>query len=178
MSGGGTLTRGSRARTPIADDSLEKARQSALRLLERQRRTRSDLERRLHDKGHAPALIADVLTRLGAVGLVDDVEYARAFLNERWGRRSAGFRRLQAELRRRGVSQEDIETARLRFEQERGAADEVTAARRAIAQAARRYASLDPRVRRQRLYAMLIRRGFDGDVIQQALHPAGDDSQD
>lgn len=170
MSGGGTLTRGSRrARNPIADDTLEQTRQSALRLLERQRRTRSDLEKRLRDKGHAPALIADVLARLGAVGLVDDVEYARAFLNERWGRRSAGFRRLQAELRKRGISPEDIETARLRFQEERGAADEVTAARRAVAQAARRYASLDPRVRQQRLYAMLIRRGFDGDVIQQAL---------
>jgi regulatory protein len=178
MSGGGTLTRGRRARTPIVDDTLEKARQSALRLLDRQRRTRSDLERRLRDKGHAPALIAEVLARLGAVGLVDDVEYARAFLNERWGRRSAGWRRLQAELRKRGISPEDIETARARFEEERGAADEVTAARRAIAQAARRYASLDPRVRQQRLYAMLLRRGFDGDVIQQALRAGGGDSQD
>lgn len=162
----------------ITDDSLEKARQSALRLLDRQRRTRSDLERRLRDKGHAPTLIADVLARLGAVGLVDDVEYARAFLNERWGRRSAGWRRLQAELRKRGVSPEDIETARLRFEEERGAADEVTAARRAIAQAARRYAALDARIRRQRLFAMLIRRGFDGDVIEQALRRDGNDSQD
>jgi regulatory protein len=178
MSREATLARGGRAREPIADDTLEKARQSALRLLERTRRTRSELERRLRDKGHTPALIEEVLARLGAVGLIDDVEYARAFLNERWGRRSAGWRRLQAELRKRGISPEDIETARARFEEERGAADEVTAARRAIAQAARRYASLDPRVRRQRLYAMLMRRGFDGDVIEQALRGGGAETPD
>ena len=148
---------------------LDAVRQKALRLLERSRRTRFDLERRLRDKGCEPALIAVVLDRLATVGLVNDVEYARAFLNERWGRRAAGWRRIVGELRKRGISSDDIDSARAKFEAERGAADEVTAARRAIAQAARRYASLDPHVRRQRLYALLVRRGFDGDVIQQAL---------
>jgi SOS response regulatory protein OraA/RecX len=42
-------------------------------------------------------------------------------------------------------------------------------ARRVVSQVAPRYATLDPRVRRQRLYALLVRRGFDGDVIEQAL---------
>src|SRR4030095_6702074 len=152
---------------PIVDDTLEKARQSALRLLERRRRTRSDLERRLRDNGPSPAMLQELLARLGAVGLVDDVEYARAFLNERWGRRAAGLRRLVGELRKRGVGGHELENGPRHVEQEPGAADEVTTARRAIAQAARRYASLDPRVRRQRLYAMLMRRGFDGDVIEQ-----------
>jgi len=148
---------------------LDAVRQAALRMLERRRRTRSDLERRLRDKDCDPALVAVVLDRLAGVGLVDDVEYARAFLNERWGRRAAGWRRMVGELRSRGISADDIETARAKFEAERGAADEVSAARRAIVQAERRYASLEPRVRRQRLYALLVRRGFDGDVIQQAL---------
>jgi SOS response regulatory protein OraA/RecX len=47
--------------------------------------------------------------------------------------------------------------------------DEVAAARKVVAQAARRYRGLEARVRRQRLYALLVRRGFDGDVIRQAL---------
>jgi SOS response regulatory protein OraA/RecX len=38
-----------------------------------------------------------------------------------------------------------------------------------IAQAAKRYARLDPETRRRRLYALLARRGFDGDVIDAAL---------
>jgi regulatory protein len=156
----------------------EAAREAALRLLERTRRTRADLARRLREKGFDDAVVTAVLERLAGVGLVDDVEYALAFLNERWGRRAAGRRRLEQELRKRGVAREDVEQAFARFEVAQGPADEVRLARRVAEQAVRRYARLDPRVRRQRLYALLARRGFDGDVIEQALredHPTSKD---
>jgi len=145
------------------------AREAALKLLERTRRTRSDLTRRLREKGYAPATIEQVLERLAAVGLVDDVEYARAFLEQRLRRRTAGRRRLEQDLRTRGVSAEDVTAARARLEEREGHEDETAGARRVIAQAARRYAKLDPRTRRQRLYALLVRRGFDGDTIEAAL---------
>src|SRR4029079_19039030 len=64
-------------------------REAALRLIERMRRTRADLAKRLRDKGHDAADIERVLDRLAAVGLVDDIDYARAFLASRWGRRAA-----------------------------------------------------------------------------------------
>jgi regulatory protein len=147
----------------------EACREAALKLLERTRRTRADLARRLREKGYAEAAVAEVIERLAGVGLLDDVEYARAFLAERWGRRAAGWRRLELELRRRGVPADDIDRARARFVEEQGGADEVRLARRVVAQAARRYAALEPRARRQRLYALLVRRGFDGDTIEQAL---------
>ena len=164
-----------RGRPPVrlaeADRSidLEACREAALRLLERQRRTRSDLERRLRDKGYAGATAAQVLDRLAGVGLVDDVEYARAFMAERRARRSAGARRIEQELRTRGVSADDLAAARLRLDAEQGGMDEVAAARKVIAQAERRTRGLEPRLRRQRLYALLARRGFDGDVIRRAL---------
>jgi len=156
----------------------EAARAAALKLLERTRRTRADLTRRLRDKGFAGSVVAGVVERLTGVGLLDDVEYARAFLAGRWGRRAAGWRVLEQDLRRRGVEREDIERARARFEAEQGPADEVRLARRVAVQAERRYAALDPRVRRQRLYALLARRGFDGDVIQQALREEQSRSDD
>src|SRR5438034_1106879 len=58
-------------------DDAEAAREAALRLLERTRRTRSDLARRLREKGFGGPVIEEVLGRLGEVGLVDDAEYAR-----------------------------------------------------------------------------------------------------
>lgn len=157
---------------------IEAAREAALRLLEHTRRTRGDLARRLRQRDFDEATIDAVLERLAGVGLVDDVEYARAFLAERWGRRAAGWRRLEADLRKKDVAPADIAAARARLEQETGGADEVTLARRVLAQSARRMAKLEPRQRRQRIWALLARRGFDGDVIQQALRedaPAGDD---
>lgn len=147
-------------------------REAALRLLERTRRTRSDLARRLKEKGYEAAVIDAVLERLAGVGLVDDVEFARAFLAGRWGRRASGWRVLENDLRRRGVSVEDIAAARVRFEAERGGVDELAGALRAIEQAARRYAKLDPQVRRRRLWGMLARKGFDGDTIEAALRAA------
>ena len=156
----------------------EAAREAALKLLERTRRTRADLRRRLRDKGYAEAVVAEVIERLQVVGLLDDVEFARAFLAGRWGRRAAGWRVLERDLRQRGVEREDVERARVRFEAEQGPADEVRLARRVAAQAERRYAALDQRVRRQRLYALLARRGFDGDVIEQALRGEQERSDD
>jgi regulatory protein len=108
------------------------------------------------------------------VGLVEDVEYARAFLAERWGRKASGWRRLEQELRKRGVGTADIAAARAALEAEQGGADEVAMARRVIEQSARKFAALEPRERRQRLYALLSRRGFDSEVIEAALRePSG-----
>lgn len=161
-------------------DDPEAAREAALKMLERRRRTRSDLEKRLADKGYLAPVIENVMRRLEAVGLVDDVEYARAYLAAKWGRRATGWRRLQIELRKKGVSDEDLLAGRARYEASRGEVDEVAAALRAIEQSARRYASLEPRVRRQRLWGLLARRGFDSDVIRAALRESesGDDARE
>jgi len=153
----------------VASGDFEAAREAALRLLERTRRTRSDLARRLHVRGFANATIEQALDRLAGVGLVDDVEYAIAFLRERRARRTSGRRRLEVELRRRGVSADSISAASARLDETEGGLDETAAARRVLAQVERRYRALDPRTRRQRLYALLARRGFDGDAIESAL---------
>lgn len=144
-------------------------REAALKLLERTRRTRADLTRKLQDKGYAAPVVASVIDRLAEVGLVDDVEFARAFLAGRWGRRAAGWRKLEIQLRQKGIGAADIAEARRLFEETQGAVDEVGAARRVIEQSARRYDRLEPRVRRQRLWALLTRRGFSGETIEQAL---------
>ena len=144
-------------------------RESALKLLERTRRTRSDLARRLKDKGFAVPAIAEVLDRLVEVGLIDDSEYARAWLAGRWGRRPSGWRRLQQELRAKGIADDDIERARALLAERGTAPDEVESAAKLVAQARRRFGKLEPYVQRQRLYALLARRGFDSDTIRRAL---------
>ncbi|TMQ51366.1 MAG: regulatory protein RecX [Candidatus Eisenbacteria bacterium] len=179
----GRSSRGTRASgdassmTALSDDA-NAAREAALKLLERTRRTRTDLERRLRDRGFAAATVAEVLDRLAGVGLVDDAEFARAFLSGRWGRRPSGWRRLVQELRARGVSPDDIARGRALLEQQVGAVDEIASARRVIAQAERRYRGLEPRARRHRLYGLLARRGYDSDTIEAALEtPSAEDDE-
>ena len=169
-----------RRRAPDAEPltDLAACREAALKLLERQRRTRADLERRLRDRGYAPAVIAGVLERLAGVGLVDDAEYARAWLAGRWGRRAAGWRKLEQDLRGRGLSPEDIARGRAMLEERTGPMDEEHAARRVLEQVARRYRGLDPRTRRQRLTALLLRRGFDLDAVREALRQEAEEHRD
>lgn len=144
-------------------------REAALKLLERTRRTRSELERKLKDKGYAPTTIAEVTERLVAVSLIDDAEFARAWLAGRWGRKPSGWRRLQQELRGKGIADDDIERARAQLTERGSAPDEIESAARLVAQARKRYARLEPHAQRQRLYALLARRGYDSDTIRRAL---------
>lgn len=147
----------------------DNCREDALKILERSLRTRLELEQKLKDKGHVASVIAPVLDRLAEVGLVDDAEYARAWLSGRWGRRPSGWRRLQQELEHKGVSKDDIEKARELLVARGSAPAETDSATKLVAQARRRYAKLEPHVQRQRLYALLARRGYDPDTIRRAL---------
>ena len=160
-----------RASDPGSVDATDSAacREAALKLLERTRRTRNELERKLKDRGFAPGTIAEVVGRLVEVNLVDDAEFARAWLAGRWGRKPSGWRRLHQELRAKGISDDDIERARAQLAERGGAPDEVESAAKLVAQARRRYARLDPQVQRQRLYALLARHGYDSDTIRRAL---------
>lgn len=144
-------------------------RESALKLLGRTHRTRSDLEKRLKVKGYAATTVLPVLDRLTEVGLIDDAEYARAWLAGRWGRKPSGWRRLQQELRSKGVSDDDVERARELLAERGSAPDEVESARKVVEKARSRMSRLDEQKQRQRLYALLARRGFGADVIRRAL---------
>ena len=106
---------------------------------------------------------------------MDDVEYAAAFLRGRAHRRPAGRRRLEQELRARGIGADDVAAALARTGETTAAPDEAEGARRVVAQVERRYRTLEPRVRRQRLYALLVRRGFDREAIEAALADPRDD---
>jgi regulatory protein len=152
---------------PITDPDA--TREAALKILERKRRTRSDLERRLLDKGFAQTAITPVVDRLTEVGLIDDQEFARAFLSGRWGRKPAGWSRLKQELKAKGIDEEVVAAARVQIEERDGVVDEVETARKLVEQARRRYVRDDPRKAQNKLYALLARRGFSGDVIRRAL---------
>ncbi len=148
----------------------EAAREAALQLLERVRRTRFQLEAKLRERGFREDVIATLLDRLTAVGLVDDLGYAQAFLRERMTRRGAAWRRLELELRRRGVSTEIVVQAReSTWEELGGKESEAAAARRILTQVGGRYRKLDPRARKRRLAALLARRGFEWATIAEVL---------
>jgi regulatory protein len=163
------------------DPAVERAREAALRLLDRSRKTRRELERRLRDKEHAPEAIAQALDRLAAVGLVDDAEYAHAYARAKLARRPVALRVVRQELARRGVAASDLEAGLARLAEGGaggsdvgavgavGAEGERARAERALAPLLRRYRGLEPRDRRARLAAALARRGFAYALVEDLL---------
>ena len=161
---------GRRGVAPERAADPEAVHEAALKLLERARRTRRQLEQKLRERGYAGEAIEPVVTRLAEVGLFDDLEYASTFIRERLAARSASWRRLEQELRARGIDPETLKRARAAVEEEVGVKEsDAEAARRVLTQVARRYRNLDPRVRRQRLSALLARRGFEYATITQVV---------
>lgn len=156
-----------------------KSREAALNLLSYRARTAAELRRRLRQKDYPDDVVETCVDDLVERGLVDDAEFAAAFVRDRVRSRPRGARRLIQELRARGV---DYETAQrvVRETLAEAGADEIDLAREAASTWARRSpepardasGQLDEaayRTRRRRLYGFLARRGFAGEVIHTVM---------
>ena len=139
---------------------LEAAYRAAVRVEARRSHARADLRRRLIQKQHPPAAVDDALARLTGQGLLDDARFARAYAASRLGR-GRGPARLIKDLLAQGVERRLVETAVARAVTDEGVDPDEEA--RAIAERrVRQLADLPAPVRKRRLTAYLLRRGFSG----------------
>src|SRR5258707_13648725 len=90
----------------------EQARALCLRLLTARARTRAELSGQLAKRGYPDDVSGRVLDRLAQVGLVDDVDFAKQWVQSRRVNAGKGKRALAAELRTKGVDN-DVITATL-----------------------------------------------------------------
>ncbi|HME48004.1 recombination regulator RecX [Mycobacterium sp.] len=94
---------------PVARE--EQARALCLRLLLARARTRAELAGQLAKRGYPDDVSNRVLDRLGAVGLVDDADFAEQWVRLRRLNAGKGKRALAAELRTKGVGDDVISAA-------------------------------------------------------------------
>ena len=90
----------------LAATEAAAALRKALALLARCEQCRSGLERKLLVKGFGKEIVSGVLDALEERGLLDDLRFARAWLNSRRIGRHEGRTRLLSELAARGISKE------------------------------------------------------------------------
>lgn len=136
----------------------------ALGLLAVRPRSRRELERRLRAAGFEAEEVGDELSRLEAVGLVDDEAFARQVVEHELANRRAGSRAVVARLAAKGVDRETIE----RTLAEAGTGEEEARALELAASRARRLASLPAETAYGRLVPFLVRRGYDGATARVA----------
>jgi regulatory protein len=154
----------------IERDEAGKVLNRALRFLSTrphsEHELRTKLLRRRSSKSTPPdpGLVDDAFERLRELSYLDDAAFARQWVEERGGQR--GGRLLRAELRRKGVTAEVIDAAL----ESAGSADPVSAARAlAVKRLARLSGTGRPRDVHDKLTRYLAGRGYDYNVIRQAL---------
>ena len=87
-----------------------RAEKAALRLITRAEQNLRGLSRKLQKRGHEPACIQPVLSRLADLGLLDDQRFVRLWLESRLSGRTDSPRRLLSSLRARGIERADAES--------------------------------------------------------------------
>jgi regulatory protein len=146
---------------------VEAAERAALRALARRAHARADLRRRLVKKQHPPAAVDAALERLSVRGLLDDGRFAEQYAALR-ATRGKGPARLLRDLVAQGVERRTAEDAVGRALEEEGV-DPRLEARAVAAKRARQLAGLPAPVRKRRLLAFLLRRGYSGPQLKELV---------
>ena len=155
------------------EDPEERARQACLGLLTLAPRTRAQLADALRKRGIPDDVAESVLGRFTSAGLIDDAAFARAWVESRHHGRGLSGRALTAELRQRGVDEDQIREA----VDELGPDAEAETARRLVARKLAATLGQAPEARVRRLAGMLARKGYPPGlafrVIREALESEG-----
>lgn len=154
-------------------DPRERAREIALRQLSFSARSRHQLAAAMIERDVPEVIVEEILDRFEEVGLVDDAEYAAMLVRTRHQERGLARPALAQELRRKGIAGPLAEAALDQVD----ADDERAAAHDLVERRLRSMGPVEPAKRRQRLYAMLARRGYSTavavSVVDEALAAEG-----
>lgn len=169
-------TDGAAQAAPSAAEQRTAAWDAALRLLSHRERSAAELRSRLRQKGFPDPVVEGVLERLAEVGLQDDRRFADRYAQEAAARGLAA-RRVQGELRRKGVDAETAAGATAARPE-----DEEARAREAAARRAARLRGLPAPAVARRLEGFLARRGFEPELSRRLARelagPASDEPGD
>jgi regulatory protein len=141
---------------------------AALRALMRRAYSVHEMNSYLERRSGQPALARRLVSRLKGEKLIDDARYALEFARQHARLRRQGRHRITRELRTRGVPDRHIESA---IAQTFAETDEALLAQKLIERKLRNLRRSAPIEQRQTasLYRMLLRAGFDSELIRRQL---------
>ena len=147
-------------------NTAEAAWAAAVRMLGRRELSAAQVRERLARRGWTEAAIEPAIARLSSSGALDDARVARACARTRAGVKQQGRERVLREIQALGVARDVARTA---VDEVFGALDEGQLLKAALEKRLRgRMALTDPAVQR-RLYAALVRQGFDAHAVGRAI---------
>jgi regulatory protein len=147
----------------LAEDESEAVYQKALHYLSFRQRSSAEVRQNLTKRNISEELIEETLNRLQSAGLVDDQAFARAWVENRNTFQPRSRSALRVELRRKGLSDETIQTVL------NDQVDEEALAFEAARKYARRLAKLDRPSFNRKLSGFLARRGFSYTILSPVV---------
>ncbi|MDN5795352.1 MAG: recombination regulator RecX [Intrasporangium sp.] len=144
------------------------ARAIVLRQLSTAPRSRTQLEKKLRQRGCEDGVAARVLDRMTEVGLVDDEAYAEMLVRSRSQTKGLSRTGLAHELRQHGIDKEIAEEALggLGIEDERARAEQL------VSKKLRTMHGVDPDTQARRLAGLLARKGYPGEIAWPVIRDA------
>jgi regulatory protein len=153
----------------IPDKSInDKSYHLALKYLKYRSRSRLEIQRYLKGKKFSDKTIIHTIQLLEADGLVDDVKFARLWVENRRRLKPKGTIALRIELRRKGINDEFIDQALKDDDEEKNALA-------AIASRKLRWDHLDVAERKKKAFGFLRSRGFSFEVCLDLSERFSDD---
>jgi regulatory protein len=146
----------------------------SLRLLKSRLRSVWEIDQALQKREVPLENRREVIAKLGAANLLDDLRFARAWVTTRDRLSPRGATVLRQELLQKGIDRGTIDQV-LRERKDAAQDDEeeqkseLELARELMERRQRTYANLDRETRNRRLASFLQRRGFSFDVIKRIL---------
>ena len=151
----------------IEAETKKGAKDAALKFLSYRMRSEKEVRDKLKKKEFAQSLIDEVIKDLKRVNLIDDNEFASAFVRDRISNNPRGKILLKQELWKKGIKKEIIEKALKEYFKDKD--EELTLAKELLQKRKKRYESLDENVAKRRIMSFLLRRGFSYDIVKQVL---------
>ena len=149
------------------DEKLTKrARNTAYRHLTIRPRSRAEVEKKLHDRSFPADIVHSVIDHLLRLGYLNDALFARQWAASRVRSRGFGRRRIEQELRLKGISRDIVRDTLAGLFKD---ASELEVARKEAEKKLKTLARIVPEVRKRRLAGFLERRGFTADIIRSVL---------
>ncbi|MDX2161197.1 MAG: RecX family transcriptional regulator [bacterium] len=144
------------------DAAVQRAVDSAARLLTTRPRSEHEIRQKLTEKETPPVVIDAAVVRLTQLGYIDDLAFARFWVQERSLHKPLSPQALRYELRQKGIADAIIQELL-------EAVDPDESAVRAAHSRAARLRGSTRREFRENLSGFLLRRGFQYSVIKAAL---------
>lgn len=138
----------------------------ALRLIELKPRSVHEIRDKLAKKGVDKGEVERIVSELQTIGLLDDVKFARDWIENRQHFRPMGVIRLRQELFAKGIDRETVDQA---ISDYKSNADEFPAALDLARRKIRLLSKLDANAAKRRLAGFLARRGYGPSIVARVL---------